>query len=256
MKRHNSSEFKSLVNLLENNTSAENLAPDQRKRFHPRNLLKIIVKQGVGSGYLLTNDGYFITNDHVLPGETAQVYINKNPFPFKVQRTLIRSRPHDLVLAQINLDSDPSPTCVLLDDKKVRNGEKVRTYSFNEAKALRSHGKVVSYNYSRGRSLDGVESFLGGTVDIFDRIFNLDGQKEDLKSRVAENTCYSNCTIKPGWSGGPVVSESTGKVVGVTNSITSVRYLYDPNSLSQYHAFSSVLVVRTMIDRFLDGQIK
>jgi len=259
MKRLDLPEFRSLVSLLENDTPAKSLDLTQKKRLHPQNLLKIRRKGGVGSGYLLTNDGYFITNNHVLPEEVAQVYINKIPFPFNVARTLIRSRLHDLVLAQIPLNIGSSPTSVVLADQYPRESEHVRTYSFSTERALRSHGVIIPYK--DGIPLDGLEELLGNEImSDFNRLFGpFTEHYQDAQSKVSRNTHHSTCTIKPGWSGGPVVSEATGNILGITKGITKsilpTQSLYSAIS-RQYHSFSSVVVVRTMINHFLNGQGK
>lgn len=260
MRRRDSSEFKSLVDLLDENTPAKKLSRDQKLKAHLRNLLKIRTYQsgpkgpGTGTGYLLTGDGFFVTNHHVLPGEEATVYINKISFPFQIQRTLIRSRPHDLVLAQISLSSDDLPS-VVLANRRARKGEKVRTYSFSKDKALRSHGEIVSYNYDSKLVSEGLDFLFGADREknsnpLLD-LFGLDG---DLQSKVNKNIQHSTCTIKPGWSGGPVVNDHTGEIVGITRAIGAfINFYY---SSRQYHAFSSVTIVRTMIDRYLDGEVK
>lgn len=237
MKRRDSSEFKSLVDLLEENTPAKKLSAGQKNKAHVRNLLQIKTKQRVGSGYLLTGDGYFITNNHVLPEETAEVYINKIPLSFSVQRTLMRSKPHDLVLAQIPLRANYLPL-VAIANHCAEEGDSVRTYSFCGDKALRSHGTVVF--------VDSLRLFLD--------MFGLHNNLSNLSARTAENTQYSDCIIGFGWSGGPVVSENTGELVGITKAIRSLDSSFGFSD--QYHVFSSSAVVRKMIDYFLDGQAK
>ena len=237
MKRRDLSEFRSLVDLLEENTPAKKLDLDQKNRAHVRNLIKIKTNRGVGSGYLLTGDGYFITNHHVLPEETAEIYINKIPLSFSVQRTLMRSKPHDLVLAQIPLRANYLPL-VAIADHCAEERDPVRTYSFCGDKALRSHGTIVL-----------VDSFR-----LFLDMFGLHNNLSNLFARTAENTQYSDCVIGFGWSGGPVVSETTGELVGITKAIHSLDS--GLGFSDQYHVFSSSAVVRKMIDYFLDGQAK
>lgn len=238
MKRRDLSEFRSLVDLLEENTPAKKLSVEQKNRAHLKNLIKIRTGQGVGSGYLLTGNGYFITNHYVLPEETAEtlVYINKVPLPFSVQKTWVRSKPHDLVLAQIPLHSS-CPLFVVLANQRAEEGDPVRTYSFCDDKALRSHGKIINL----------VDPFTGFLDFLGLHLYN------DLSSRITENTQHSNCTIRPGWSGGPVVSENTGELVGITKAIRSLDSSFGFSG--QYHVFSSSVVVRKMINYFLDGQV-
>lgn len=55
---------------------------------------------------------------------------------------MVRSKPHDLVLGQISLSSDQSPT-VVLANCDVGAGKKVRTYCYHDEKPVRSQGKVL-----------------------------------------------------------------------------------------------------------------
>lgn len=87
MKRRNLPKFKSLVDLLGNNNPVKRFSRDQRVKAHLKNLLNRRYDSGkyyLGSGYLRTKDGYFITNNHVLPDEEGEVHINKIDFPFRV----------------------------------------------------------------------------------------------------------------------------------------------------------------------------
>ena len=240
MIRKDSPEFKSLVDLLDDNSPAKNLTREEKIKVHPRNLLKIRCGSWTGSGYLLTGDGYFVTNYHVLPEESAAVYINHISFPFLLERTLIRSKPHDLIIGKIQLGSGCPPS-VILAKQRIMIDEKIRTYSYSKDKAVRSEGVTVCR-----------ENYL----DFFKELFkqNLFKQNKPLESRVKEHTQYSTCTVYPGWSGGPVVSEDTGELVGITNSITAFSNLYGTERY-EYHTFSSAAILRIMIRYYLDGQI-
>src|SRR3989344_3456623 len=120
MKRKHLPEYQSLACLLRGFSSGKSLNARTRRGSYWRNTIKVRVQDGLGSGLLLSRDGYFVTNYHVLTDERFRngctITIPDIDYQFPVSEVLIKSRLHDLVLAQASLSKVSVPTEVVLSN--------------------------------------------------------------------------------------------------------------------------------------------
>jgi serine protease Do len=146
---------------------------------------------GLGSGFFLNEDGYLITNFHVIEGETeisVEVYQQKNGQldrdTYKQVKIIAINKFHDLALLHI-------------EDK---NAPKFKAVTLGSADAL-----------SVGDGVFAIGSPLGLERTVTQGILS-------TKTRQIEGEIYlqTSAQINPGNSGGPLFNLA-GEVVGVTN---------------------------------------
>ncbi len=170
--------------------------PERSVRDWSRELGEAVVQVrtpgGLGSGFLLSEDGYLITNFHVIEGETqisVEVYHQSargqlERRPYKMVRIVAMNKFQDLALLRIEDEGAPRFKRVLL----------------GSADAL-----------GQGERVFAIGSPLGFERTVTEGIVS-------TKSREVSGNLYLQTTaqINPGNSGGPLFN-LRGEVVGVTN---------------------------------------
>jgi S1-C subfamily serine protease len=143
---------------------------------------------GSGSGFLLTSDGYALTNSHVVGGRTKLVAVTDDG---------------DRIDARVIGDDPPTDVAVLK-----LSASDLPFAELGESHALRVGQLVIAMGSPLGLSSTvstGVVSGLGRTMRAQD-------------GRLIENVVQHSAPINPGNSGGPLV-DSRGRVVGVNTAI-------------------------------------
>lgn len=148
---------------------------------------RIIPMRGKGSGFIISEDGYILTNNHVVQGadEIIVTLADNRKFNAKV----IGTDP-TVDLAVIKIDAKGLPSLPLGDSDKVEVGEWV--VAIGNPFGL-SHTVTV-----------GVISAKGRTITAGDRSF--------------ENFLQTDAAINPGNSGGPLLNLN-GEVIGINTAI-------------------------------------
>ncbi|GAB4034045.1 S1C family serine protease [Spirosoma jeollabukense] len=138
--------------------------------------------QVAGSGFLLTSDGYFITNNHIIR-EADSVYVQSGKGEVYKARIVYADQAHDLAVLQ------------LCDDSAFRTLPPV-PYSF-DAKSSDLGERVYTLGYPREEIVYGEGYLSSGT-----------GYRGD-------STAYQVAiSVNPGNSGGPLLDEK-GNVIGI-----------------------------------------
>lgn len=154
---------------------------------------------GLGSGFILNEDGYLITNFHVIEGETqisVEVY-HQDPGgplerrPYKKVKIIALNKFHDLALLRIEDDAKPKT--------------KFKPILIGSSDAL-----------GQGERVFAIGSPLGLERTVTEGIVS-------VKAREMQGELFLQTTtqINPGNSGGPLFN-LRGEVVGVTNMKISV----------------------------------
>ncbi len=157
-----------------------------------------------GTGFLINNDGYIITNFHVVE-DASKVKVTgiKGDFSTSFEATVVGiDRRNDLALLRVEskLFSFSNPPYTLRDSKEVKKAERV---------------------YALGYP---IESALGKEVKITDGLIN---SLTGFKSSISE--FQISVPVQAGNSGGPLF-DSNGELVGVisakivSNSVDQVGY--------------------------------
>ena len=155
-------------------------------------------QQGSGSGVIIREDGYIVTNNHVVQGATKVEVTMKNNKTY--QATVIGTDPATDV-ALIKIDATGLPVLEFADSDKLRLGEWVLAIGSPLGEELRSTitAGIVS---AKGRSMP-----------------NYDGEFK------IESFIQTDAAVNPGNSGGALVNKA-GKLVGINTAIVSTTGAY------------------------------
>jgi Trypsin-like serine proteases, typically periplasmic, contain C-terminal PDZ domain len=152
--------------------------------------------QGTGSGFILTSDGWIVTNDHVVAGAdkvTVKLHDGR-----ELDGEVRRDYRSDLALIKVN--GSNLPFARLGDSDRVRTGQ--------WAIAIGS-----PYKYEGSFSV-GVVSALGRKQEIRDH----SGSETGGPGRLYADMVQTDAAINPGNSGGPLVNLD-GEVIAVNAAI-------------------------------------
>lgn len=173
-------------------------------------------QEGMGSGVIIREDGYIVTNNHVIAGaDQIEVTLENNKsYPAKLVGT---DPATDIALLKI--DEDSLPAIALGDSDNLRLGEWV--LAIGSPYDLRSTitAGIVS---AKGRSLP-----------------NYDGQYR------VESFIQTDAAVNPGNSGGALIN-TMGELVGINTSIISLT-----GSYAGYSFAVPVNIVRKITEDFI-----
>ena len=144
---------------------------------------------GVGSGAILNQDGFIVTNNHVVEGATQMRAVLPDGRTYEA-RLIGRDPPSDLAVIKI----DP------------KAGEQLPTLSFGDSSKLRVGEWVVAIGNALG--LEGGPTVTAGVVSALGR------DVAEPNGAILENVVQTDTAINPGNSGGPLLNMS-GQIVGI-----------------------------------------
>ncbi len=152
---------------------------------------------GVGSGMILTSNGFILTNRHVVEGaRTLSVELEDGQtYP---ARLVEQSRTNDLAL--IKIDANGLPAARIADSSRLVVGQ--------TAIAIGSPLGTFTETVTRG-----IISGLGREITVRD---DVTGKANTLKGLI-----QTDAAINPGNSGGPLL-DASGAVVGINTAVSTV----------------------------------
>lgn len=154
---------------------------------------------GLGTGMIVTADGYILTNEHVSGAKYSSCYVTL-PNGKNYTASVVWS-DSDIDLSIIKINAKNLPYVTLGNSSNVQVGEKV--YAI---------GNPIGFEFQRTVT-SGIISAVNRTITI----------EEDGKSSYMEDLIQTDATINPGNSGGPLIN-SQGEVIGVNSvKITSAE---------------------------------
>ncbi|MFX4262532.1 S1C family serine protease [Pelotomaculum propionicicum] len=146
---------------------------------------------GLGSGFIISTDGYILTNEHVIEG-VSQIEVTLSNTEKSYPARLVGS-DKDLDLAVLKIDADSDlPTVTLGDSNSIRVGD-----------------WVVAIGNPYG---------LDHTVTV--GVISAKGRPMAIDDRQYRNLLQTDASINPGNSGGPLLN-LRGEVVGINTAINS-----------------------------------
>src|SRR5207237_1236846 len=187
--------------------------------FFPQFRRRPQVEQGSGSGFIVSADGYILTNNHVVAGAdkvTVRLY-DKREFTAKV----VGTDPNTDV-AVIKIDARGLPGVAFGNSDSARVGEWVLAIGnpLGEAFAFTVTAGIVS---AKGRLLAGLQQTRYAIQDFI----------------------QTDAAINPGNSGGPLVN-IRGQVIGINSAIASETGFY-----AGYGFAIPINLARTVMDQLV-----
>jgi serine protease Do len=188
------------------------------------------VETGSGSGFIVTKDGYILTNNHVVTMSDRTTVADRVTVQMLDNRTytakVVGNDPTTDV-ALIKIDGNNFPTLPLGNDVTTRVGEWVLAIGNPLGFDFTVTAGIIS---AKGRSLPGLLNRRGG--------INSNYSISDL--------IQTDAAINPGNSGGPLVNQR-GEVIGITSAIAS------PTGVNAGYGFAIPI---TLAKKVMDDIIK
>lgn len=156
-------------------------------------------KLGLGSGIIVTEDGYILTNEHVSGGKYGKCYVTfENGSSYNADVVWSDS---DLDLSIIKINAKGLKYANLGDSNNIKIGENV--YAI---------GNPVGFEFQK--------TVTSGIVSALNRTIKFDENDETV---YMSNLIQTDATINPGNSGGPLINLE-GNVIGINSvKITSAE---------------------------------
>jgi len=166
-----------------------------------KNVVTILTDKSVGSGFFINNDGYIVTNQHVVSdaNEIRVLTYDKQEIPAEL---IGESKLHDVALIKVSITHD---VLILADSSTLQVGK-----------------KVIAIGNPLGLSF----TVTQGIVSALNRV-GPNGFREYIQTDVPLN---------PGNSGGPLI-DGNGKVIGMNNfkagGAENIGFALESNAIRQ-----------------------
>ncbi len=195
--------------------------PPGMERFFPRFRQQPEIEQGSGSGFIISADGYILTNNHVVEGaeQVTVRLLDRREFKAKV----VGTDPNTDV-AVVKIAGKGLPPVALGNSDDARVGEWVLAIGnpLGEGLTFTVTSGIVS---AKGRALNGLPGRGQGSIQDF---------------------IQTDAAINPGNSGGPLVSVR-GEVIGINSAIASETGFY-----SGYGFAIPINLARTVMTQLIE----
>ena len=189
-----------------------------QKKLTDRRTRREVVQPGSGSGFLISSDGYIVTNNHVI----------ENALDIKVNFTDGRIETAELK------GTDPSTDVAVI--KIYESGQ--RALSFADSDNL----KVGQIAIAIGNPLGLQYSVTAGVVSALGRTLRANN------GRLIDDVIQTDAALNPGNSGGPLVN-SSGLVIGMNTAMI-------PSAQGLCFAVSSNLTAYVAGKLIIEGRVK
>ncbi|MDA8210545.1 MAG: trypsin-like peptidase domain-containing protein [Clostridia bacterium] len=147
-------------------------------------------QNGVGSGFIISKDGYVLTNEHVIDGaQSITVLVKGQNKPYEAK---LVGADAALDLAVLKIEGKEFPTLTLGDSNKIRVGN-----------------WVIAIGSPFG---------LEDTVTI--GVISAKERPIELENRTFDHLLQTDASINPGNSGGPLLNLN-GEVIGINTAINA-----------------------------------
>lgn len=154
---------------------------------------------GLGTGIIVSENGYILSNTHVTGEKYSNCYITLENGRSYTANVVWSDSNLDLSICKINVKN--LPYAILGDSENIRVGE-----------AVYAIGNPIGYEFQR--------TVTAGIISAINRTVRID---ENDVSTYMENLIQTDATINPGNSGGPLINLD-GNVIGITSvKITSAE---------------------------------
>ena len=158
-----------------------------------------ITELGLGTGVIVTSDGYIVTNAHVSGEKYSKCYV-----------TLTSGKTYNGDVVWSNTDIDMA--IVKINQKNLQTAKLGDSDNIKVGETVYAIGNPIGYEFQR--------TVTSGIISAMDRTIKFE---EDEKEIYMEDLIQTDATINPGNSGGPLVN-AEGQVIGINGvKITSAE---------------------------------
>ncbi|MSR22867.1 MAG: PDZ domain-containing protein [Gemmatimonadetes bacterium] len=213
--------------------------PDPQGQGQPQDQGQPQVQTAGGSGFLVSEDGYILTNDHVVTeARTIRVYLSDHR---EYTAHLVGTDPTTDV-AVIKIEGQGFPTLSLGSSSNVRVGEWVLAIG---NPGFGGSGSQLEYTVTAG-----IVSAKGRPLNLIGSELRSQGWEEQAGHAI-EDFIQTDAVINPGNSGGPMVN-MRGQAVGINSAIASETGYYQGYGF----AIPIELAGRVMQDLIAYGEVR
>ncbi len=153
----------------------------------------IMPREGMGSGTLISEDGYLVTNNHVV-GESATVRVTFSDGANRLAHLVGRDPSNDLAVLKVDGEADLKFHYIEMGDS--------------------SHLQVGRRVLAIGNPFGLDRTMTGGIVSSVGRTLRTEN------GRLIEGIVQTDAAINPGNSGGPLL-DTRGRLIGINTAIVS-----------------------------------
>lgn len=158
--------------------------------------------QNIGSGFIVSKDGFIVTNKHVVSDAGGQYQIiTSNDKKYDVQK-IYRDPLNDVAVLKIDPSQNP--------------GSELRPVALGDSSRLVVGQFVIAIGTALGEFRNTVTT---GVISGLGRGITAGSQFEGFAEKL-DNVIQTNAAINPGNSGGPLLN-SSGQVIGVNTAVAS-----------------------------------
>lgn len=183
-----------------------------------------VSKLGIGSGIIVTEDGYILTNEHVSGSKYGKCYVTFENGGNFIADVVWSDSDLDLSIIKINVKGLKAAN--LGDSNNIKIGE-----------AVYAIGNPIGFEFQK--------TVTSGIISATNRTIKFD---EDDKTIYMSNLIQTDATINPGNSGGPLVNLN-GEVIGINSvKITSAEGMGFATPIN---------IVKPIVEKFkIDGKFE
>ena len=154
---------------------------------------------GLGTGVIITDNGYILTNEHVSGNKFSTCYVTTESGNSYNGSVVWADSEIDLAIVKINAKT--------IDYIRLGDSDSIKV-----ADNVYAIGNPIGFEFQR--------TVTGGIISAIDRTIKL---KEDENEIYMEDLIQTDATINPGNSGGPLIN-SDGEIIGINSvKITSAE---------------------------------
>lgn len=183
-----------------------------------------VSKLGIGSGIIVTEDGYILTNEHVSGSKYGKCYVTFENGGNFIADVVWSDSDLDLSIIKINVKGLKAAN--LGDSNNIKIGE-----------AVYAIGNPIGFEFQK--------TVTSGIISATNRTIKFD---ENDKTIYMSNLIQTDATINPGNSGGPLINLN-GEVIGINSvKITSAEGIGFATPIN---------IVKPIVEKFkIDGKFE
>ena len=160
-----------------------------------------VPQRSAGTGIIISDDGYIVTNRHVVPAGTSNVSVTLSD----------GTQLSDVQVVGRTSDNDPLDIAIL--KVKDTKGKKLQKATLGDSSKVQVGDKVIAIGNALGQFQNTVTD---GIISGFGRSVTAAGSNGN--SETLQNLFQTDAAINEGNSGGPLVSVD-GEVIGINTAI-------------------------------------